>query len=406
MKIVHINATCGVGSTGKICLDISRLLIARGDESYILYSSSTNGYEHGIGCSSNNYIKTQAFKSRLLGNYGFNSKRATRKMISELDRIKPDIVHLHNIHGHDCNLEMLFTYFKEKGIRLVWTCHDCWPFTAYCTHFAMAKCDKWKSGCKDCVQKKSYSWFLDRSSRLYKQKKKLFTGLDMTLVAPSQWVADLTKQSFLGEYPVEVINNGIDLNVFYPVEGNFKQKYGIGDKKLILGVSFDWTEKKGVDVFIELAKKLPDDYKIVLVGTNDSVDRILPDNIISIHRTQDQKELAEIYTAADLFVNPTREEVLGLVNIEALACGTPGVTFNSGGSPECYNETCGAVVECGDVDALEKEIIRICTDMPYLSEDCINNAKKFDKDERYKEYLNLYERINSSGAQGGRVRNT
>lgn len=400
MKIVQINATCGVGSTGKICVGISELLNQNGIENYILYNARGNGYPLGIQCSNESYVRTQALKSRVLGNYGFNSQRATRKIITELERIQPDIVHLHNIHGHDCHLEMLFKYFKEKQIKLIWTFHDCWAFTGYCPHFTMAKCDKWKTSCQNCVQRKEYSWFFDRSNALFKKKKALFSGLELTIVTPSQWLADLVGQSFLKDYPVRVINNGINLDVFQPTASDFRKKYALENKKIVLGVSFGWDEKKGIDVLIDLSKRLDDTYQIVLVGTDDNADRQLPDNIISIHRTHNQQELAEIYTAADVFVNPTREEVLGLTNIEALACGTPGVTFGSGGSPECYDETCGSIVDCDDIDALEKEILRICVEKPYSGEECIRKAEKFDKNERFKEYVGLYERVNTTRIEG------
>ena len=400
MKIVQINATCGVGSTGKICVGISQLLEERGLESYILYSSKSNGYEGGVRCSSDKYLKIQSLKSRILGNYGFNSKVATRKIISRLERINPDVVHLHNIHGHDCDLETLFKYFKERGTRIFWTFHDCWAFTAYCPHFVMAKCDKWRTECNCCVQSKEFSWFFDRSSELFRRKKALFSEVDLTIITPSKWLAGLVKQSFLADYPVMVVNNGIDLGVFKPSYSDFRRKCELEDKKLIIGVAFGWGVRKGLDVFVKLSKRLPDDYKIVLIGTDDNIDKQLPDNIISIHRTQNQTELAKIYTSADIFVNPTREENYPTVNMESLACGTPVLTFRTGGSPEIIDETCGSVVDCDDVDALEREIIRICSDKPYSKEACLNKAKTFDQNERFKEYIQLYERVNPSGTQG------
>ena len=392
MKIVQINATCGIGSTGKICVGISELLTNKGVENYILCSKS-NSYPLGKQFSNNAYTKVQALKSKVFGNYGLNSKSETKKMIAELDRINPDIVHLHNIHGHDCNLEMLFTYFKKKKTKLMWTFHDCWTFTGYCVYFDIARCDSWKTECSNCPQRKAYSFFFDRSKELFARKKELFEGLDLTIVTPSQWLADMVKQSFLKDYPIQVIYNGIDLDVFKPVDNCFKEKYDITNKKVVLGVAFAWGARKGLDVFTKIAEHLPNDYKIVLVGTNDDIDKQLPKDIISIHRTQNQKELAEIYTAADVFANPTREEVLGLVNIEALACGTPGVTFRTGGSPECYNSDCGSVVECDDIDALEREIIRICEDKPYSKENCIAKAQEFEKVKRFQEYVDLYERV-------------
>jgi len=398
MKIVQINATCGVGSTGKICVDISRMLSENNIENHILYSSKSSGYELGIRCSDDRYIKAQAIKSRLFGNYGFNSAKATRKMIGELERIGPDIVHLHNIHGHDCDLGMLLEYFREKKTKLIWTFHDCWAFTGYCPHFTMAGCDRWQTRCNDCPQKKEYSLLFDKSSTLFDKKKELLRGLDLTVVVPSRWLADIVKESFLRECPVYVINNGIDLDVFHPEAGDFLQRHRLENKKIVLGVALGWGKRKGLDVFVSLAEKLPDDYRIVLVGTDDKTDATLPKNIISVHRTRNQRELAQIYTAAHVFVNPTREENYPTVNMEAIACGTPVVTFRTGGSPEMLDSTCGAVVDCDDVDALEREIIRICTDKPYTTEACLKKSADFDKNERFKEYLKLYERTHFTGA--------
>jgi len=390
MKVVQINTSCGIGSTGKICVSISELLTQKGIENYILFSSKTNGYSLGISCSNKRYIKPQALKSRIFGNYGFNSKYATKKMISELERIQPDIVHIHNIHGHDCNLEMLLGYLKEKKVKVYWTLHDCWNFTGYCTYFTLAKCDKWKTECHNCGLKRSYSWFFDRSSGLYQKKKMAVKGLDLTIITPSQWLAALVEQSFLSEFPVKVINNGIDLNLFKSSASDYRFKNQLENHKIILGVANEWERRKGLDVFIELSKRLPDDYKIVLVGTNDANDKELPSNIISIHRTNNQRELAELYTAADVFVNPTREDNYPTVNMEAIACGTPVITFRTGGSPESIDETTGSVVDCDDIEALEKEIIRICETKPYSVEACLKRAKTFDQNERFMEYISLY----------------
>lgn len=398
MKVVQINATCGIGSTGKICVGISQVLTDGSIENYILCSKS-NGHPLGIACTDSKYIKFQALKSRFLGNYGFNSRRATVRMLAELDRIQPDIVHLHNIHGHDCNLEMLFSYFREKKTKLFWTFHDCWAFTGYCTYFDMVKCDKWKSMCSVCPQKKANSWFFDRSHRLFEAKKELFAGLDLTIITPSRWLADLVKQSFLKTYPVYVIHNGIDLTVFRPVEGGFRKKYGLENKKIVLGVAFGWGARKGLDVFVALAEKLSEDYKVVLIGTDAETDKLLPENILSIHRTQNQQELVEIYSAADVFANPTREDNYPTVNMEAIACGTPVLTFRTGGSPEMVDETCGSVVAFEDVDALQKEIMRICTENPYTEEKCLKKAREFDQNERFKEYLEVYERVIATGTE-------
>ena len=224
-------------------------------------------------------------------------------------------------------------------------------------------------------------------------KKELFSGLDLTIITPSEWLAGLVKESFLKDYPVKVIHNGIDLSIFKPTESDFRAKYNCEDKFILLGVAFGWGKRKGLDVFIELSKRLDERFQIVLVGTDENVDKQLPNNIISIHRTQNQKELAEIYTAADLFVNPTREENFPTVNIEALACGTPILTFKTGGSPEILDETCGCVVGKDDVEGLHGEINRIYTEKSFSKEACLARAAKFDMNDKFEEYVDLYNDI-------------
>lgn len=390
MKIVQINSVCGSSSTGKICVAVSELLTAQNIENYILYAISNSDYPLGRKYMSPLEVKLQALKSRVFGNYGFQSKSATKRLIKELDAISPDIVQLHNLHSHNVNLEMLFSYFKKKKIKLFWTFHDCWAFTGYCSYYDIPECNKWKSECRDCPLKGHYSWFFDRSSYTYKKKKQAFSDLDMTIITPSKWLKEQVEQSFFSGYDIKVINNGIDLSKFYPQAGDFRKKYSIEDKYIVLGVAFDWGQRKGLDVFVQLSKRLDSRFQIVLVGTNDEIDKQLPKNIISIHRTQNQKELAEIYTAANVYANPTREEVFGLVNVESLACSTPVITFNTGGSPECIDEKSGIVVERNNVDALESAIRKVCIDTPFDKNDCINRAKLFDQKNKFREYVDLY----------------
>lgn len=214
----------------------------------------------------------------------------------------------------------------------------------------------------------------------------------MALVTPSKWLCDLAKESFMKDYPIKVINNGIDLSIFKPTESDFREKYGLTDKKVILGVASDWGKRKGLDVFTELSDRLDDSYRIVLVGIDGKAQN-LPEKIITVKRTENQKELAEIYTAADLFVNPTREENYPTVNMESLACGTPVLTFKTGGSPEIIDSTCGTAVEADDVDAMEKEILRICQEKPYSDKACLERAKDFDMYDRFEEYVELYKEV-------------
>lgn len=392
MKILQINAVSGQGSTGKICESISELLCAEGIDNKILFASHKTHYPYSVKYAGDKYIKVQALKSRILGNYGFNSHLATYKLISEIKKFAPDIVHLHNLHGHNVNLPILFNFLKKNNLKMIWTFHDCWAFTAYCSHFTLVKCEQWKKRCKHCPQLKGVSWFFDKSTHIYNKKEELFSGLNLTIVTPSEWLARLVKQSFLKDYPVKVINNGIDLNVFKPTESDFRKKYNISDSKyILLGVAFGWGKRKGLDVFIDLQKRLDNaKYQIVLVGTDDNVDKQLPSGIISIHRTQNQTELAEIYTVADLFVNPTREENYPTVNMESIACGTPVITFRTGGSPEILIEKTGMVVDCDDIDGLQHGIEKICEQNLFSTADCIEQAKQFDMNKRFKEYVDLY----------------
>lgn len=392
MKVVQINAVCGQGSTGKICVAISNLLDENGIENFIFYSSGKSSHPNAILCSNKFYTKLQAVKSRILGNYGFNSIKETEKMIALMEKIQPDVVHLHNVHGHDCHLELLFSYLKSRKIKVFWTFHDCWAFTGYCTHFMFEKCEKWKTACSNCPQKNKYSWFFDKSEELYYRKKTAVSGADLTIITPSQWLADVVSQSFLKDNPVKVIQNGIDLDVFKPSTSNFRKQFSISETThIVLGVAAGWDVRKGLDVFIELSQRLnKEQYQIVLVGTNERVDQELPKSIISIHRTNDQQELAAIYSAADVFVNPTREDNYPTVNMEAIACGTSVVTFRTGGSPEVINEQTGVVVDCDDIDSMEREIIHLCNKAKQLEVTCVANATNFNKNDRFVDYLRLY----------------
>lgn len=396
MNIVEIN-TVDYGSTGKIMLQTSELSRAEGmiaktySRAWKQQKAPVEGHTYFGSFLENGLHHILSMVTGLDSRF---SVFGTRALLKNIEKAKPDVIHLHNLHGWYIDLPLFFKYIKKHHIPVIWTLHDCWAFTGHCPYFTMVKCDKWKLGCHACPQFREYPQSLvDNSRYMYKLKQEWFTGVkELTLVTPSEWLARLVKESFLKEYPVNVIHNGIDLNTFQPTPSNFRKKHGIGDKYTVLGVAFGWGKRKGLDVFIELARRLDHEkYQIVLVGTDNAVDKQLPDNIISIHRTQNQTELAEIYTAADVFANPTREENYPTVNMEAIACGTPVVTFETGGSPEILDETCGLVVPCDDIDAMEKEIIRICETKPYSKEACLKRAEKFDMYKKFMEYVKLYE---------------
>lgn len=396
MKVFFINTVCGVGSTGKIVTGLLDALKRDGGEGEIAYGvgeAACVKAGEAYKILSRRQYDIHNLLSRLTDREGCFSAVQTKALIAEIRKYDPDVIHLHNLHGHFLNYEVLFRYLSEAGKPVIWTLHDCWAMTGHCTYFAAAQCEQWKTECRNCSQLKQYpqSWFFGNVTGNYSAKKKRFTGIpNLTIVTPSRWLADIVRESFLKDYPVRVIHNGIDLSVFRPVESDFRRKYHCVDKFLLLGVAFDWGYRKGLEVFAQLAKRLDDRFRIALVGTNADIDRQLPPNIISIHRTRDQRELAQIYTDADLFVNPTREDNFPTVNIEALACGTPVLTFRTGGSPEIPDETCASVVDCGDVDALEREIRRIAAEQPFGRKACLKRAEAFAAEQRFGEYIKLY----------------
>lgn len=396
MNIAIINMT-SVGSTGKIMMHTAGVARQRGHNVVTCFPAGlekekSEKTEERFRYGSRLERKVDNLLGRVFGHYGIISHIGTRQLIRELKKRKIELIHLHNLHSYCINFALLFKYIKKNRIKVIWTLHDCWSFTGHCPHFEVANCNKWEDGCHHCPQLREYPQsLLDNSRRQYKLKKKWFSGVEnMTVVTPSDWLADYVGRSFLGNYPIKVINNGIDLSVFSPSESDWRKLNGISEKqKLILGVSFEWGYKKGLDVFIELARRLdPREYRIVLVGTNNSVDAELPDNIISIHRTNDQKELANIYSAADIFINPTREETYPTVNMEALACGTPVITFKTGGSPEMIDPSCGYTVEKDDIDGMVSAILNVD---PNMKQSCLKRAEDFDMHQRFSEYLKLYE---------------
>ena len=399
MKVLMINSVCGVGSTGRICTDMAQTLESQGHNCKIAYGRGTvpeRFQKYAIRIGSNFDVNVHAGLSRIFDSTAFHSKRATRKFVKWIKVYDPDVIHLHNLHGYYIHLGLLFEYLRSCGKRIVWTLHDCWAFTGHCAHFDRIGCDKWKTACYDCPQKKGYptSLFFDRSKKNYAAKKELFSGIsNLTIVTPSQWLADLVQESFLQQYPVEVIHNGIDLSVFKPTESDFREKYALEQKILVLGVANVWSSSKGFDDFIQLSTILDKQYQIVLVGVTEQQKSVLPENIIGISKTNSVQELAEVYTAADVFVNPTHAEVFGLVNVESLACGTPVITFKSGGSPECIDSTCGVVVNKGDIGAVQREIERVFAKRPFSEQACLERAKQFDKNDKSAAYIKVYNQI-------------
>lgn len=392
MKVLEVNAV-PYGSTGKIAKQITECINKSGNNAIFIcaWSKQKRG-----NCERNERVAVcflskaiHLFMTRITGLDGCFSIIDTIHTIKMISEYSPDIVHLHIMHSSFLNNPLLFQYIIKKDIKVVWTFHDCWNFTGGCANFLINKCEKWKNGCDGC---KCYNEKLARW--MWKFKEKYFAGVPrMTIVTPSKWMANLCKQSMFRKYPIKVINNGIDLDIFKPTESNFNIQYNCENKYIVLGVAFGWSEKKGLDIFIELSKKLSINYQIVLVGTDDKIDNLLPENIISIHRTKNQKQLAEIYSVANVFVNPTREDNFPTVNLEAQACGTPVITFKTGGSPEGIEKDTGCIIDSDNFIELQKKIEFVCEEHPFAEENCVKHAQKYNMNDRFKEYIVLFEKL-------------
>ncbi|WP_028904487.1 glycosyltransferase [Prevotella sp. P6B4] len=398
--ILQINVACNWGSTGRIAEQIGVLAQKNGWNAYLAHGTRyvSGSQLKTIRVSSSFEEKAHGVKSLLLDAHGLGSVNGTKAFVEKLDEIKPDIVHLHNIHGYFVNYEILFDYLCGKDIPIVWTLHDCWSFTGHCMYFDRVGCDKWKTGCHHCPQLHSYpkSLFIDRSSANWERKRKLFTSVkNLTLVPVSNWLGDLVSQSYLGKYPVHVIHNGIDLNVFKPTESDLKKQYGIDGKFVVLGVADIFGDRKGLGEFIQLHQSYGDDIQIVLVGVSEEEKKQLPEGIIALRRTTNVNQLVEFYSMADVFVNPTYEDNFPTTNIEALACGTPVITYRTGGSPEAVDENTGIVVEKGNYEALVTAIrqIRQKGKASYWNACRKRAVEQFNKDDRFLDYIKLYDEV-------------
>ncbi len=356
MRVLMINSVCGIRSTGRICTDIADELTAQGHEVKIAYGRESVPEKHrkyAIKIGSDMDQRFHGIRTRLFDEHGFGSKKATEKFLQWADEFDPDIVWLHNIHGYYINIELLFAWIKKRpNMQVKWTLHDCWAFTGHCSYFTLVKCEQWRTHCSYCSQKARYpsSILKDNCKNNFDRKKAAFTGVEnMTLITPSQWLADLVKQSFLGEYPVEVHYNTIDTQVFKPTESDFRESRGLKDKKIVLGVASVWDERKGLGDFIKLSELLDDRFAIVLIGLTKKQIGQIPERIIALTRTNSTRELAEIYSSADVFFNPTYEDNYPTVNLESEACGTPVITYRTGGAPETLHSERSTVVDVGDL---------------------------------------------------------
>lgn len=397
MKILQVNTVCKSGSVGRIALDLYSIIEANGDECVIAYGrgAAPEGIRT-IHVNTRMDFYSHAAYSLLTGAHGLASSGATQRLIEKIEEYNPDIIHLHNIHGFYMNIKIFFDYLKKADKPVIWTLHDCWSFTGHCAYFDYAECGKWKDGCNRCIQYRNsypYGVFHDNSVNNYNIKKEVFTSVkNLTIVTPSRWLKDYVKKSFLKEYETRVIYNGIDLSKFKPFTGGIEDKYNKDNKKIILGAANMWEARKGLTYFEQLSEILTDDYRIILVGLNRAQLKKLNPKITGIERTESVFELAKLYSLADVYVNATLEDNFPTTNIEALACDTPVITFATGGSVESIDDSCGIIVAKKDVEGLKRAVMDICENKGKYN-GCLAKSRQFDKNDRFKEYIDLYESV-------------
>lgn len=399
MKLFQINVVVNSGSTGRIAEELGEYAIEKGWESYIAYGRNkrpSSSVLFKIGTQIDFY--THVISTRVLDDHGFSSRRATKKLIRQIEEVNPDIIHLHNIHGYYINIRLLFEYLEKLSKPVVWTLHDCWAYTGHCAYYSFVNCQRWQTACYSCPQKNEYpkSLVMDRSNRNYYQKRDIFNALSkLTIVPVSKWLENELKKSFLSSKRIHQIYNGIDLNLFAPQNdvGGMIEKYNLSGKFVVLGVANNWLEgRKRLGDFLELGKRLKNQEVIVLVGLTNRQIEDLPENIIGIAHTESIKELASLYTLANVFINFSVEETFGMVSVEAMACGTPSIVYNCTATPEAISGGTGYVVEEGDVDAVVNILREIKHNTKsFYTGPCVSEAqRRFNIKDRTEEYMTLY----------------
>lgn len=405
-KLLQIDSCLGILSTGKITESIGKLASEGGWDCYIAHGARYVGKSemHSIQVSSKLGEYFHYAKSLLFDAHGLGSVSETKRLIKKIKAINPDIIQLHCIHGYYLNYAVLFEYLATTKTPVIWTFHDCWSMTGHCSYFDAVGCERWKTECYNCPLKGEYpsSYLLDASRRNFKLKKKLFTSIEnMTIVTVSNWLADIVKQSYMSKYPIKVINNGVDINLFKPRESDLRLRLGLNDKFILIGVASTWEKRKGLNDYKKLAQLLSDEYCIILIGLSKEQIEKLPKNIIGIERTENQIQLAEYYSSADIVMNLSYQETFGMTTVEGFACGTPGIVYDRTASPELISEETGCVVKAGDIVGILSaiETIRNNTKKHY-SDACRKRAVEFyNKDDRFKEYIKLY----NSLLHGGKI---
>ena len=399
MKVLQINSVCGTGSTGKLAVQISDCLNSHGIENYIAYGFGSCDRPNTFKFGNMADAHLHSFLSRKLCVQGYGSWFTTGKLIRYIKTIRPDVVHLHNIHGHYLNFPQLFRFLKKYNCHVVWTFHDCWPMTGKCTHFTEAGCNKWQTQCENCPQLSAYpDSTRDRSRKNHLDKKKYFSSLEkLHVVTVSQWLKETAEASFFQGSDIRCIYNGIDLTLFQPTPSSIRDSLGIGNKFMILGVSNQWNNKKGYDKFLALSQQLSENAVIVLVGGTPAQKDSLPANVIGVTRTENPQQLAQLYTAADVLVNLSLEETFGLVVAEALACGTPAIVLNSTACPEVVDAQTGIVID-PDGTQLPQALAEIQENGPqHYKSACVQRVQKlFSNETMQQRYYLLYRGLEKS----------
>lgn len=407
MKIVlQINTTVNTCSPGRIAEEIGQIAMEMGWKSYIAFGRKlATSQSELIHIGSDWDLKLHGLETRLFDRHGLGSRSATRKLIDQIKLIKPDVIHLHNIHGYYLNYPLLFTFLLESKIPIVWTLHDCWSLTGHCTHFDFSGCDRWKTGCHDCFLTKTYpnSILVDRSKQNWIDKSRYFLSIpNLTLVPVSNWLAGIVRQSFFKDIDLEMIHNGIDLQQFAPKnKQDILSKYNLNNEcTILLGVASVWSHTKGLDDFKKLQTMLPPSTLLILVGLSEKQKRSLPKGILGVIRTESVEELSEFYAVADLFLNLTYEDTFPTTNLESIACGTPVLTYRTGGSEEAVTDDTGFIVEKGDLKAVLDVIhhIKRVGKAQYTAACRKRAVDHYNKADRYKEYVELYEQLLKKGS--------
>ncbi len=401
MKVMQINAVYGVGSTGVIVEDLHNLSLKNGIESYVSYSTtnkSPDEIENGYVIGDTFGKKIHALLSRIGGKQAYFSSFATKKLIKHIENVKPDIVHLHNLHSNYVNLNRLLDYLGEREIKTVVTLHDCWFYTGGCFHYTAVGCDKWQKSCGNCPKKNQDTPALlkDNSAKILADRKKYFGKMkNLTMTGVSGWMTDEGEKTVFKGKKTEVIYNGIDTEFFVPTPSDFRKKHKLEDKFLILALANKWFRPINKKTFDYVCENLPDDSVIVMLGCTESQRQGLPANVLPLDFIKDRDELRKVYSACDVFANCTREESFSLVNVEAQSCGTPVVTYRNTGAQETVDNKCSFSIENGNEKEFFEAIMKIKElGKKELSNDCVKWVKEnFDRDENYMKYIELYKAI-------------